>query len=680
MGDILDQLGVRPAPKKPQEQAQHPVPAAPRPVNVPPPPPARPVVREPTPAPQVAPAPPPAIQKEAIAHKAPDQTVAGTTPLSTPRRVPEPVAAPGSPAATGFTRPAHGMVFEYLRKREQVRPFSDAMIAMGVKEQHLALAQEYTKRTNVTLVEAMRRLGLVSMEIVAQALAESKESYYAQPEIVDAIDQQNLLVVTKEKGFTRDDVTYVPIYAEQDGSKNRWWIAVANETAFADAKNFAFTRNASAELVIASEMTIQKIYRRYFANTEANFDEVVDRVTANSSSTPMLLQALITHACFSGASDIHLTALPDAGLIRLRHDGVLRKFRVLKQEQFGGIINLLAQDSHNRDPSSPADGAIADDKVPVALRGRYRFRIALTTTVSQTREAIIRIIDQEGGASDFESLQFDAKAAHTLKRYINNPTGLLLITGPTGSGKTTTVYALLKEIDPLAVSLQTIEKPVEYRSALWRQHEIRSSIAGEEGEAWQTILKSLLRCDPDIMLLGEIRGADTAEVMIESANTGHMVITTLHTKTAADAISRLRTMRHANGSLISMDALASVLMGILAQRLVRKLCIFCRERDDRPDTHSIIDAHHMLKKDATLYRAKHGGCANCGGVGYRGRRMVYELLTMNTELRSMIAMGEPTVKIMAHLPASDRMWSQALKLVSQGVTSIDEIRRSVEEV
>lgn len=678
MVDILDQLGVRPTLKRPQDQAKAPAPVPPKTVQVAPAPqPVRQATPESKPAPAAPSVAPPPVRPAVVQDPATE--IAPTANQSTARPAQEPAAAQDA-VVSGVAHPSGRTVSEYLRKRPQARPFADALVAMGVKEQHIALAQEYVKRTDVTLVEAMRRLGLVSMEIVAQALAESKERYYARPEIVDAIDQQNLLIVTKDRAFSRDDVTYVPIYAEQDGPKQRWWIAVANETAFSDAKNFAFTRGAAAEIVIASETTIQKIYRRYFANTEANFDETVERVIANSSSTPLLLQALITHACFSGASDIHLTALPDAGLIRLRHDGVLRKFRVLRQEHFNGIINLLAQDSHNRDPSSPADGSIADDKVPAALRGRYRFRIALTTTVSQTREAIIRIIDQEGGSSDFDSLQFDAKAAHTLKRYINNPTGLLLITGPTGSGKTTTVYALLKEIDPLAVSLQTIEKPVEYRSALWRQHEIRSAVAGEEGEAWQTILKSLLRCDPDIMLLGEIRGADTAEVMIESANTGHMVITTLHTKTAADAISRLRTMRHVNGSLISMDALASVLMGILAQRLVRKLCVFCRERDDRPDTQGVIDSHQILKKEATLYRAKPGGCANCGGVGYRGRRMVYELLTMNTELRSMIAMGEPTVKIMAHLPTTDRMWFQALKLVSQGITSIDEIRRSVEEV
>ncbi|PZP48865.1 MAG: hypothetical protein DI596_16025, partial [Azospira oryzae] len=236
----------------------------------------------------------------------------------------------------------------------------------------------------------------------------------------------------------------------------------------------------------------------------------------------------------------------------------------------------------------------------------------------------------------------------------------------TGSGKTTTLYAMLKGIDPETSSIQSIEFPVEYRHGLWMQYEV-PVVAEDEGTEMAKRLKGLLRNAPNVILIGEIRDEGVARIALDAAHTGHLVFSTLHTNSAPSALLRLRRLG------VGGEDLASALLGILAQRLVRRLCTRCREPDERPETAG------LLKSEAgptIAFRARDGGCPACGGTGYRGRRVINELLHASTRVRELIERGATVGEIERNgIVEGGSMWNMGLRLVAAGETSIDEIMR-----
>ena len=236
---------------------------------------------------------------------------------------------------------------------------------------------------------------------------------------------------------------------------------------------------------------------------------------------------------------------------------------------------------------------------------------------------------------------------------------------------------MLKEIDPVSRSIQTIENPVEYRHGLWMQYEI-SRVAKVEGDEWGKMLKGLLRNAPKVILMGEVRDADTAKTLIEAANTGHLVFTTLHTNTASMAIARLKKLE------VDMDSLAGMLLGILAQRLTRVLCTACRVVDNRDSTMNLLSEAHRGYLDEyrpfKLFRASPRGCVHCGYTGYTGRKIIYELLINKPELRGLIERGSNTSSIArVGLRPGYSMWDAGLRLVAQGMTSMDALKLVAKE-
>jgi type IV pilus assembly protein PilB len=243
-----------------------------------------------------------------------------------------------------------------------------------------------------------------------------------------------------------------------------------------------------------------------------------------------------------------------------------------------------------------------------------------------------------------------------------------LVTGPTGSGKTTTLYAVLKRIDPVERSVQSIENPIEYRHGLWQQYELRKDNQNE-GEEYNKWLKALLRNAPDVILVGEVRDAKVAQILLDAANTGHLAFATLHTNNAAMALARLKALA------LDMNTLASVLVGILAQRLVRILCIRCCVPDDSDETAQALDVPYLA--DGTLNPHRAGdGCEYCDFTGYRGRRMVYEILEVDARVQTLIEKDStPSTIARAGIAADRTMWACGLKLVASGATSLEELRR-----
>jgi type II secretory ATPase GspE/PulE/Tfp pilus assembly ATPase PilB-like protein len=226
---------------------------------------------------------------------------------------------------------------------------------------------------------------------------------------------------------------------------------------------------------------------------------------------------------------------------------------------------------------------------------------------------------------------------------------------------------MLKAIDPVERSIQSIENPVEYKHGLWQQYELRKD-ATNEGEEFQKWLKALLRNAPDVILMGEIRDSDVAQILLDAANTGHLAFTTLHTNNAALALARLKRFK------VDQATLASVLLGILGQRLLRVLCKDCKVEDKRPETQESLDVTYVGAHKVPHMPGE--GCPNCDYTGYRGRRMIYELLEVNTEVKRLIEDGATPSQVAAvGIKAGASMWAHGVKLVAEGVTSMDEVSR-----
>jgi type II secretory ATPase GspE/PulE/Tfp pilus assembly ATPase PilB-like protein len=289
---------------------------------------------------------------------------------------------------------------------------------------------------------------------------------------------------------------------------------------------------------------------------------------------------------------------------------------------------------------------------------------------SGKKNVVIRINDGQSSETDFASLPFDPASARAIMSAIKAPTGLILVTGPTGSGKTTTMYSALREVDPIARKVFTVENPIEYHHGMWIQHELPRP-KQEDGKAHQTegdvgreYLKALLREAPDVILWGEVRDdKELVRTLLAAANTGHLVATSLHTNSAPQAVLRLLELG------ANRDALASVLRLVVAQRLVAKLCNHCKVPDTRPETLKTLKEFGIHQ--ATPYIAV--GCPHCGEKGYLGRAMIYEVMQGN-KVRKLIEQGEAISKIEQEgVPKTETMWYRGLHMVSQGITSLDEL-------
>ncbi len=567
--------------------------------------------------------------------------------------------------------------FMFQKAEQQTNKSIEVLKNMGIKEARIREALSRHVNTKEPLPEIMRDFGFLSPEKVARALAHIYDMDYTAPEVINHIDIQAMqkYEVPFYKGV-------VPI-AEIDGSLV---IGVSSPEKITDAKNEWY--NFKPKVVIASENTIQAIFRQVYSKSEQGWDQACDafsmamkRRANDVDADPNLLRnvftTLIRHACYIGASDIHMYRTTSMGVINLRLDGVGTLFRSIPVDLTERLLQKISTDCNISmeqlilKPQEAVYNLDAADTLQYPdIANRYNFRIELAET-PRGKAATIRILDRQASATDIEKLHFNRYTLSSLLRYVNTSEGLVIVTGPTGSGKTTSLYALLNEIDPVERSVQTIENPVEYTHGLWRQHEI-SKRAENESSASLDILKGLLRNDPDVMLIGEIRDSKTAEVMLNSANTGHLCFTTLHSNSASGALTRLQNMG------MDMPSLSSVLLGVLSQRLVRVLCNDCKKPDERKETASAIEPI----KDMVDEMKPHipCGCPNCLYTGYRGRRIIYELLDVNAEIRAMIERKDPISMIKAKgIQTGHDIRSCGMKLVAEGITSMDEIRRVTKE-
>ncbi|HEV8509960.1 MAG TPA: type II/IV secretion system protein [Gemmatimonadales bacterium] len=385
---------------------------------------------------------------------------------------------------------------------------------------------------------------------------------------------------------------------------------------------------------------------------------------ADASQKPVvrLVDMIISEGILSRASDIHVEPEEGGVAVRYRIDGVLRQvMKIPRQAGLPLISRIKIMSSLDiADRLRPQDGRarVAVNGQPIDLR--------VSTLPAQLGEkVVIRILDSRATVKSLDSLGLNPGEAEAIKRLLENHEGILLVTGPTGSGKTTTLYSAINQIKSEGVNIVTVEDPVEYRM----QGIVQVQVQEKAGLTFAAALRSILRQDPNVVLVGEIRDKETAQIAVQASLTGHLVLSTLHTNDAANAVTRLVDIG------VEAYKIAASLRGVVAQRLMRKLCTTCKEvwMEAPPER-----LRRWIPSGTPLYRA--AGCPDCAMTGYRGRFSILEILTMTAELERRIAAGEAADRIAeaARRGGMKSLWDSGLAHVTRGESTIEELTRVVD--
>jgi general secretion pathway protein E len=401
---------------------------------------------------------------------------------------------------------------------------------------------------------------------------------------------------------------------------------------------------------------------------QADPEDDVDHLRDMAFEAPVvrLVNLLIESALTADASDIHIEPFEDSLRVRYRIDGLLYDQEAPPrrlQAALASRIKIMAE-LNIAERRLPQDG-----RIRVTAPGGRRVDIRVSTVPTIHGESIVmRLLDRSSVFLPFDRLGFSPKTAQAFQTLIHRPHGIVLVTGPTGSGKTTTLYAALDKINRPDLKIITVEDPVEYQLKGVNQIPVRPKI----GLSFASGLRHIVRQDPDVIMVGEIRDLETAEIAIQAALTGHLVFSTLHTNDAPGAVTRLQDMG-CEPYLVS-----SVLNGVLAQRLVRRICPTC-QAPDHPDPAELLALGVTDATGVELFRGK--GCDDCRGTGYRGRTGIYELFRITEEARSLVVRKAPGGEIRRHAVAQGMVtlredaWAKACA----GLTTVEEILRVTQE-
>jgi type IV pilus assembly protein PilB len=465
-------------------------------------------------------------------------------------------------------------------------------------------------------------------------------------------------------------------------------VAMADPSNIFAIDDIKFLTGYNVEVVVASEQAIEGAVEKYYTSN-VTFDDVmldfdddeVDIVDADEDMNELdleksagdapvikLVNLILLDAIRKGASDIHVEPFEKQLRVRYRIDGML--YEVMKppvklKHAITSRIKIMSQlDIAER--RLPQDGRI---KLKMGKNKEMDFRVSVLPTL-WGEKIVLRLLDKSNLQLDMTKLGFEEKTLETFKKAITTPYGMLLITGPTGSGKTTTLYSVLSELNRSDVNISTAEDPVEYNLFGINQVQMHDDI----GLNFSSALRSFLRQDPDIILVGEIRDFETAEIAIKAALTGHLVLSTLHTNDAPSSVSRLLNM-----GIEPFLVAASVIM-IGAQRLCRKMCVDCREAIDVPPQVLLDLGIHPDDVDETVIQ-KGAGCRTCNGTGYRGRIAVYEIMQMTEELREFVLNGASTLELKreAVRQGMQTLRMAAINKLKDATTTLDEVARITAE-
>ncbi|MBL4621381.1 MAG: Flp pilus assembly complex ATPase component TadA [Immundisolibacteraceae bacterium] len=432
-------------------------------------------------------------------------------------------------------------------------------------------------------------------------------------------------------------------------------IETHTDTDFEQLLSNYFEAERSSSTVIADDLN-----ERYDLATLAQQMPPPEDLLDENTNAPIisLINALLAEAIRQAGSDIHLEPYADRLIIRFRVDGVLRE--VLKLE--AGLAPIMASRIKVMARLDIAEKRLPQDGRLSVQSGQHQVDLRVSTLPSAYGERVVmRILDQQAALIGLDQLGFSTQQMAELDQLASKPHGVLLVTGPTGSGKTTTLYAMLNRLNDQSRNIMTVEDPIEYHLEGIGQTQVNPKVDLDFARG----LRAILRQDPDVVMVGEIRDLETAQIATQASLTGHLVFSTLHTNSAVGAIARLRDMG------IESFQLAAGLTGLLAQRLVRKLCPACKQ-PTQPDNTLLTEL--KLPTGTELYEAI--GCDQCGNSGYKGRIGLFELISINEDFRQLIHDGSGE----AELELAARQYSESLsdsgrQRLLNGDTTVAELTR-----
>lgn len=543
-----------------------------------------------------------------------------------------------------------------------------------ISADHLQIALTEQRAQTGLIGQILVRMGFISEAMLRDALA----AQFGQ-ETIDlaqtVIDPAAIVLLAKDFCLRYQ---VLPIAYYKDSKKLILATTAANSLLAIDQVRMQLGFGVVIQALLATEQDLLRAIEQYY-DVELSIDGIlqeietgeIDLMSAQSSNLEYrqpvvrLIDALLADAVRAEASDIHFE--PEATFVRIRYriDGVLRQIRSLhKNYWMAMVVRLKVISGMNiAETRMPQDGRLS-----LAFAGRaLDFRVAAHPT-AHGENIVLRILDRQKGLLALDAIGLSVESLRTLHLMLARPEGIVLLTGPTGSGKTTTLYSILNHISSEAINIMTLEDPVEYPMPLVRQTSLTDAVKMDFASG----IRSMMRQDPDVILVGEIRDHETAEMAFRAAMTGHQVYTTLHSNSALGALPRLQDFG------ILPDVLAGNIIGIIGQRLVRKLCVACKQAYIASPEELPLLGLPLDSAPTSLYRAT--GCLKCHMQGYRGRVAVMEVLKINAELDDLIASHASAreVREAALAQGFQRLADDAVRLVLRGATALDEVARVVD--
>ena len=532
-----------------------------------------------------------------------------------------------------------------------------------ITQEQLQRALERKAATGRRLGEIVVELGFTTERAIAGALAEQYELEYVDLDTVE-LDRDAVALLPEELARRYEAL---PLRILEDGVP---LLAVTDPTNLATADDLRFALGSSFRIAVAEsgqiELAIARAYRRSLqliteADDDAPEEERVNDIRNLASSTPTinLVNSLLTTALEEGASDLHFEPRREDMLVRIRVDGVMRELATVPRHMQQAVTSRLKIMGRLdiADRRAPKDGRVT----AFFGTGHIDMRIAVLTT-THGEQVVLRILGGSDHRPSIAGLEMEPYAEAAFVTSIEQPYGTVIVCGPTGSGKTTTLYGAVDHLNRSDRVVMTIEDPVEYR--LDGVNQIEVDVKG--GLTFASGLRTILRSDPDVLLVGEVRDAETASIAIQAAMTGHLVLTSLHAHNAASAIARLRDMG------VDTSLLASSLNAVVAQRLARRLCVHCR-REYKADAEALGVADQTLADHVLLYAAT--GCAKCQGTGYSGRVALREVMPVVGEVRALVESSAEEIFAAAVRQGMTTLRDDGMRLALTGVSSVEEIRR-----
>ncbi|MBM3244261.1 MAG: type II secretion system protein GspE [Candidatus Omnitrophica bacterium] len=555
-----------------------------------------------------------------------------------------------------------------------IRPDINLLIQKGIiSQEQVDKAREESAKTGLPIEKSLERLGFISEVDIAKIAADSIGVPFIN--LTDyLIDAEAIKLVPEAlaKKFKA-----VPIFKIGDSLT----VAMADPRDIAAIDEIRLKSKVGIiEPVISTVDMIQKVIDQYYGAI-GSAEELVKGLTkekmeerlkgtkglaeiAEDAPIVKLVSLIIMQAVKDKASDVHIEPAEDKVLVRYRIDGILHEVQKIPkhlQSALASRVKVMAR-MDIAETRNPQDG-----RIQLKMENKdLDLRVSSFPTING-ENLVLRILDKSSVLMGLAELGFAGKDLKNFDKLIRRPNGIILVTGPTGSGKTTTLYAALSTINSIEKNIITIEDPVEYEIPLIRQTQVNP----KAGLTFANGLRSILRQDPDIIMVGEIRDKETAEIAIQASLTGHLVFSTLHTNDAPGALTRLIDMG------IEPFLIASSITGILAQRLVRVICPKCKEKYTPSDE----VMHDLgLKEKVELYRGK--GCMHCKETGFSGRVGIFELLLMNEEIKNLVTAKASSgdIKKKALAQGMTTLYEDGMEKIKSGVTTAEEMLRVTEEV